>query len=165
MHIFLIERTVKYFNISASAINVLFMLHSKLNNKSFIFITKRSKFPTESVKPCVLRCLDAWEKFDKMGSLHKWILYFVINYLSTLNSFKYLYHFLDRSRTFRSLKQTFRIPCQDARNRPNSFPMNLKYWQFFCEYIYIKQLLMYILLIIKLDLTKLTFFNKIYIWR
>lgn len=58
MHVLLVERTVEHFNVSTSTVDVLFVLYSELNNKVLILIAKWSKFPTESVKPRVLRRLD-----------------------------------------------------------------------------------------------------------
>lgn len=54
MHVFLIETTIEYFEISTTAINVLFMLNRELNHERLIFVGERSEFVGKSVEASVL---------------------------------------------------------------------------------------------------------------
>ena len=66
MHIFLIQRAIKYFYISTAAIDILFMLNSKLNNKRFVFIAEWLEFRAQGIESGILRCLDTCCKYEKL---------------------------------------------------------------------------------------------------
>jgi len=58
MHILLVKRTIEHFEVSTTAVNVLFMFDGKLDNESLILIAKWSKLLAEGIELCILGGLD-----------------------------------------------------------------------------------------------------------
>lgn len=81
VHILLVEWAIEYFDISTPAVDVLFVFNSELDNKGLVFIAEGSELFAYRVKPCILRCLDTWEKFRKTGLLDKQALHFIFTLL------------------------------------------------------------------------------------
>lgn len=58
VHVLLIEFAVEHLDITTSAVNVLFVLDSELDNQRLILVAKWLEFIGNGIKSCVLRCLN-----------------------------------------------------------------------------------------------------------
>jgi len=65
VHFLGVEVAVKEFDVSSAAVNVLLVLHRKLNHQRFLLVRKLGKLGRQRVEMGVLACLKACGIFQK----------------------------------------------------------------------------------------------------
>lgn len=54
VHVLLVKLAVEDLDVTTSTVNVLFVLHSKLDNQRLVLVAERLEFLGNGVKPCIL---------------------------------------------------------------------------------------------------------------